>query len=429
MNHKTMNEYKTINFNDILSIREMYRQDIVFGAHQLRFQHLLLDKIDIKYPLEDLSPAMEILVKKHWITFIRKLELFHSQFGFCPWMIIFVDLNGKQCEVPIVPELNFVIRMRIVNFQKQYYAIDTSSPAQQENKRIHFTQSTLVDGPCWNTGEFHSEGGALLKSWKELRETKIINRQVELSSALPGTMIQRQNQGDFKHLVGLTSAALTNETTIRISSDGLLLSPNDHKGEKPSDTLEFLSKRLLEDETLIDRGSLVTRVEDGYQVAPSTHEAKVVINIFEHIRLFFKSVAHTLQIPSSYVGDDSGKGGNNTRPSTATGSVDTERLRLISHVDCIRRDVTDTLKGVWIKIYGEEDSDVQIHIPMASNISIETIEQLYERNVIPDEVAINELLHIAHIDSVQLKEYPRPKKLRKFIRDIDDDRPATHVRH
>jgi len=421
-----MMEYKTINFNDILSIREMYRQDIVFGAHQLRFQHLLLDKISIKYPLDNLCPEMDILVKKYWITFIRKLELFHSQIGICPWMIIFVKLKDKNCEVPIVPELEFIIRMRLVNFQKQYYAIDPKSSTQQEMKGIFFTQSTLVDGPCWKTGDFASEGGSLLKSWKELRETKIINRQVELSSALPGTMIQRQNQGDFKHLVGLTTAALENEIDVRVAPSGFILHPFDHKDDKAPDTLELLSKRLLSDETLIDRGSLVTRVEDGFQVAPSTQEPKVVIDVFKHIHLFYKNVAHVLQIPSSYV---SGGGGDentkNTRPSTAVGSVDTERLRLISHVDCIRRDVTDATRSVWIQIYGDDEADIQIHIPMASNISIETIEQLYERNVIPDEIAIDELLHVAHIDTVQLEGYPRPKKLRKFIKDIDDDKQSV----
>jgi hypothetical protein len=430
-------ENREVSCTEIASLNEMYMHSLVFGALKLRFEHLLLDQSTVMDGDRKLGADLQRVYETHWVPFVSRLAKFYFLYGFCLYILVdkWVDCSDEDglrkeklgelhnlakkkvlTPVPAPPvEGTFIIRMRLRKKQKELYCVSIDG---NEAKHIKVIQSTLCDLPSWVTGQFQSEGAALLDCWRALKETQRFHRQVEASLAAPTYGVQRQKRGDMETLTELQTAHADDLSQLSVNEHGFIMRKNIEVKMIEPFTFDHKYQRLFVEGKLIDRGECAMRVPDGFEIASALPEPKVVLNYLEAESRFAEKVGFVTTVPFPYCpGQDKAmienKGGGQ--------SNDTERNRLIKHMISIRNDMILGLKQIWFDAYPDDiGRDIQFHIPLQTNVEKDTLERNLERGVISDDVYAEESLNMMNVEHRRVKTHrQRHPKLRRFELDVE----------
>ena len=435
------NNVRPIHIQHYRAILGMYHQDsIVYGALGVRLQHLLLSDMKIfdgDTPITDFGAR---IVQLFYRPFITEMLLHYSAVGLCPYAFTwrevpvtdedqvrksiygeFYDPKRQvvKVRIPVVPDLSQIrIYRKLENFDQQFFVTDEENRLLNNVWVIH---SGLVSKPDWTTGLFRSEGGVLLNEYFRLKRAELLHEQVEFSNALPPILIQRQIRGDMQAYTELQAAQVMHLERVRLSPNGFL--EMDSSNKLVSDTSHFndLATRIYEDRQYVDRSDLTHRIEDGFQVAPHVPEARAVIDIMALRERFDERVALVLKIEPSYL---PGPSKNQPRALIDPGNAteDNGRNRLIDTLKTIRDDLAISLREVWIRNHGLMDRNVRFDIPLPTTVDLKSVLELVEYGVLPDEVAVEELLNVIKVDRKRVAKHIKPTdhKLKRFKLSTDD---------
>lgn len=449
-----VDDVRYFNAMDTKDISKMFNEhSVVRGAFDLRFQHIRLDQMQIT-DAKGVGPGklLNSIVSENWARYSRITSENFFKWGFSPYKVVRrkvfdrgdelraqkfgteVVKKNKKVTVLIPMALGdgmYTAVMRLLDgVEIEIFCVDRYG---KRDKTIHVLRSQN-SMPNWKESTYNSEASCLLRDVRQLEESLLIYRNVVILNANPAYFAERAVQSDSSYMASqhavAANRALDNHTAAKIGKDGTVVESKEVEVTSKM-TVNEMSEKLLVHRQWLDRTDALHIIPAGHKMSsqggPGPTAVEDIHRLIETLEL---RIALVMKIPITYIRSITG-----SMKVATTG--ETEMMLLATHLSLVVKDLTAALLTTWRLVFykhkydgfdmvmlesdDEEDDEegVRIHLPITGITNAEFIQLLFDRGVIPEHVAKEELLQSAHIDKKRIGDDHMNNKRMKTSVDLE----------
>lgn len=415
---------------DISDMIRMYTEDsTVRGASNLRFQQLCLPQLQAEYDNRPMGKLMSHVFTQYWVTFVRDMYHWFTLFDHCCYVIhtekikmlgdeLRMDKYGELVEgedyvrvkVPIAQpfesERNVAMRFRRHRVEC-HYMHDDGLTIDRSVKVV------MRAPPTWGTYRHASDIALLLRDWRELQEEKLLSRQVAFTLAVPPIFLEHQQISDVQQMTELSAEHTTqrSEGMFRRNPDGYLITLDKGRAIQltSNSTNTQLRSKLFENKECIDRQDNFIPLPSGFKMTNAVAQPAYSGDILQRTEHFKEQVALTLTIPFYLIKPTYG----DKTLGNSSGGMQHQNVMLKESTHVVSQRLMQGMKEVWLLVYPDDDpSKLVLHLPVVSTTDLASALEMFERGVLPENLAREEALRAHNIDPKRVEKTTLPKMRR-----------------
>jgi hypothetical protein len=308
------------------------------------------------------TPEMQLVIEKYWHFLARRIDYFFTAIALCPYKTEKRRIPGSRAvaRVPVAYE------PQQLGIQDVWYDDGTVEfffyDKYDNNKEIeHVVTSKLHNGPSHFSPMIDSEAGAILPSWDEYQEDKMLSRVVKYSEADPILFIQR-NMPSAMH-----PTLVAHEEFQKV-----IEATRDQYGNIDKEAQKKIQLRY---------GRGVVALPDEYIASSTQNRPSMQTDEQLAWRKLVSSAGSSFRLPVQKI-DQLHRQGQLFGSSKSEAESDEDR-QMIS-VSCTRQAdaIATAIREVWYTLY--EEVDIPVHLPFR-DMDRETLITMRQHNILSEE--------------------------------------------